>query len=182
MFTFGVFISVEHLQNFRLLIIWFCLSTATVIAAIYISKQCRRAQLNIVFVMMLPFLIPVLVACTTELVASWDPSIVLNEEHNNTGRWKYLHSSPNGFGFDAGILAVISVACLTFMTQGDVSRSLYFYFESNRPLFLRGKSRYPTCAYWYLYNLIRFCEQTNEYLVGVFSFYHNDIMFRSDWR
>ena len=78
--------------------------------------------------MMLPFLIPVLVACTTELVASWDPSIVLNEEHNNTGRWKYLHSSPNGFGFDAGILAVISVACLTFMRRKEMLVVAVFLF------------------------------------------------------
>ena len=109
LFIFGVLVSVNELWNVRLLVIFLLIAAGPIVAASYLLGQPKQTQLTSIFLIILPSVLPILFGISAEIFAMlFDASLEL--ERDEGGRWRYLHSSANGFGFDAGIV-VLTAAC-----------------------------------------------------------------------
>lgn len=109
-FLAGVLLSTNELAGLKSFGIWVLISSAILAAAIRVYQQDKPTQTLVLMVLVVPYLIPQLWACYLEAFGSLHSALFLDNtwHHEGTNRWRTLHSSANGFGFDAAIVTFVS--------------------------------------------------------------------------
>ena len=109
-FLAGVLLSTSDLSGLKSFVIWLVISIAMVSAAIRVFQQDRPTQTLVLMVLLVPYLVPHLYAFYLEAFGSFHSTLLLENtwHHEGASRWRTLHSSANGFGFDAAVVTVIS--------------------------------------------------------------------------
>ena len=106
LFFVGVMFSYKSLENLRLFCIISILTGCALSVANFVSKLKHSDQTKLITFAILPFFIPVLVAVLLHLSGPLDFGLTLqNYTHENykIPRWRFLHSSANGFGLASAV-------------------------------------------------------------------------------
>ena len=143
LFIVGVVVSTQSMWNTRLFLIWVTITVGPVVAAIYVFSQPASKQLQSILILVAPILFPILFGLAIEIVGLANQGFAWLDRDGN-GRWQYLHSSANGYGFDAAIVGLISACFIKFYhwktiipaVTGLVLGTIVLYFTQTRAAML----------------------------------------------
>ena len=115
LFIVGVVVSTQSMWNARLFLIWVTITVGPVVAAMYVLSQPAAKAATINFDFDCPIWFPILFGLAIEIVGLANQEFDWLDRDRN-GRWRYLHSSANGYGLDAAIVGLTS-ACFIKCNQ-----------------------------------------------------------------